>query len=182
MRITGGRLGGLRFSPPADNWPTRPTTDYSKEALYNILMNRIDFEEVKFLDLFGGTGSHCYECISRGCTDTTYVDKFAPAAGFVKKTAEKLKIEEYIKIWKMDVFKFIKVNKGNYNLIFAGPPYPLKNIPDIPKLIMQGSLLNKEDGILVVEHNPNEKLDDMFGFIEMRKYGQTIFSFFQHPK
>ncbi|NNF21430.1 MAG: hypothetical protein HKN67_05780, partial [Saprospiraceae bacterium] len=67
MRIIAGRFKGYRFTPPAKNWPTRPTTDISKEGLYNILQNIIDFEEIRFLDLFGGTGNHCYECISRGC-------------------------------------------------------------------------------------------------------------------
>lgn len=171
----------MRFSPPADNWPTRPTTDFSKEALYNILTNRIDFSEIKFLDLFGGTGAHCYECISRGCEDATYVDKYGPAHKFVKQMVAKLKIEENITFWKMDVFKFIKLNKDQYDLIFAGPPYPLKNIPDIPVLILEKGML-KDDGLLIVEHNPNENLENISGFKESRKYGQTIFSFFKQSE
>lgn len=179
MRITGGRLRGHRFTPPANKWPTRPTTDFSKEALYNILTNRIDFDDVRFLDLFGGTGNHCYECISRGAQSATYVDKHGPAVKFVKEMSKKLKIEDEMNIYKTDVFKFIKTSQASFNLIFAGPPYPLKNIPDIPRIIMAGKML-EESGILIVEHNPNENLQEMKGFKEQRKYGQTIFSFFQH--
>lgn len=179
MRITGGKFRGHRFTPPADKWPTRPTTDFSKEAMYNILTNRIDFEEVRFLDLFGGTGNHCYENISRGAISATYVDKFGPAVAFVKKMAAKLEIEDQMIIMKVDVFKYIKTTSDSYNLIFAGPPYPLKNIPDISRIIMSGSLL-EPGGTLIVEHNPRENLEKQAGFVEMRKYGQTIFSFFQH--
>ncbi len=179
MRITGGQFRGHRFTPPADKWPTRPTTDFSKEALYNILSNRIDFDEVRFLDLFGGTGNHCYECISRGAISATYVDKFGPAVSFVKKMAAKLDIEDQLRIMKSDVFKYIKTSQESYNLIFAGPPYPLKNIPDISRIIMSGSML-EPGGTLIVEHNPHENLEKQAGFVEMRKYGQTIFSFFQH--
>ena len=179
MRITGGKFRGLRFNPPADKWPTRPTTDFSKEAMYNILTNRIDFDTVRFLDLFGGTGNHCYECISRGAISATYVDKFGPAVNFVKKMAAKFEIEDQMRIIKSDVFKYIKTSKDSYNLIFAGPPYPLKNIPDIAKIIMEGDML-EADGTLIVEHNPRENLENMPGFVEMRKYGQTIFSFFKH--
>ena len=105
MRVIGGTLSGRKFNPPAKNWPTRPTTDYAKEGLFNILNNKFDFEELKVLDLFGGTGSHSYEFISRGCKDVTYVDKFGGCVAFAKKTAQEFKIEEYLKIVKLDVFK-----------------------------------------------------------------------------
>ena len=85
MRIIGGQFKGRRFHPPAKNWPTRPTTDFAKEGLFNILANFLDFESTKVLDLFGGTGSHGYEFISRGCTDVTYVDHFPACVTFVKK-------------------------------------------------------------------------------------------------
>jgi len=85
MRIIGGQFKGRRFNPPAKNWPTRPTTDFAKEGLFNILQNSLDFEKVKMLDLFGGTGSHCYEFISRGCRSTTYVDKFPGCVAFAKR-------------------------------------------------------------------------------------------------
>lgn len=116
MRIIGGKFKGRKFYPPADNWPTRPTTDFAKEGLFNILNNRIDFQQTVMLDLFGGTGSHSYEFISRGCEDVTYVDKFGACVLFVRKTAQILDIEPFIKIYKMDVFKFIQTNQRKYDI------------------------------------------------------------------
>lgn len=178
MRIIGGEFKGHRFNPPAKNWPTRPTTDISKEGLYNILSNILDFEDIKFLDLFGGTGSHCYECISRGCTDATYVDKFPGCINFVKMMREKLGIEQYLDIRKMNVFTFIKNASEAYDYIFAGPPYPLKNIPEIPDLILEKNMLTA-NGVLVLEHNPNVSFTNHPNLDNQRNYGQTIFSFFR---
>lgn len=178
MRIIGGKFKGRRFNPPAKNWPTRPTTDYAKEGLFNILTNRIDFEETKVLDLFGGTGSHGYEFISRGCNDVTYVDKFYGCVAFAKQTSKTLGIEEQMKVVKSDVFKFIVFTKEKYDYIFAGPPYPLPNLPQIPDLIFENNLL-AEDGVFVMEHNPNHNFEDHANFSESRNYGTTIFSFFK---
>ncbi len=178
MRIIGGEFRGYRFNPPAKNWPTRPTTDISKEALYNILENQLDFDDVKFLDLFGGTGNHCYECISRGCRDATYVDKFPGCVNFVKSMAEKLNIEAFIQIYKMNVFAYIKNCEEQYDYIFAGPPYPLKTIDKIPDLILEADML-RQNGLLVLEHNPNVDLSKHPNLKDQRKYGQTIFSFFK---
>lgn len=178
MRIIGGQFKGHRFTPPAKKWPTRPTTDISKEGLYNILSNRIDFSEIKFLDLFGGTGNHCYECISRGCTDATYVDKYPGCVEFVKSMAKKLDIEAELTIKRMNVFAFIKHCDEAYDYIFAGPPYPLKNIAEIPDLILEKSMLTKT-GQLVLEHNPTVNLSKHPNLTDQRNYGQTIFSFFK---
>ena len=90
MRIVGGQFRGRRFNPPANNWPTRPTTDFAKEAIFNILNNRIDFSETKMLDLFAGSGSHAYEAISRGCENVTSVDKFRPCIKFIQAISEQL--------------------------------------------------------------------------------------------
>jgi 16S rRNA (guanine966-N2)-methyltransferase len=178
VRIIGGKYKGRRFNPPAKNWPTRPTTDFAKEGLFNILTNRIDFDEISVLDLFGGTGNHSYEFISRGCTDVTYVDKFGGCVSFVKKTAGELGIEDYINIVRGDVFLYIKNCHRQFDYIFAGPPYPLPNIPEIPDLIFEHALL-KEDGLFVMEHNPNHNFENHPRFKESRNYGTTIFSFFQ---
>ena len=177
MRIISGKFKGRRFHPPADNWPTRPTTDFAKEGLFNILNNLIDFEETKMLDLFGGTGSHSYEFISRGCADVTYVDKLAPAIQFVIKTAKELRIEDQIRIVRSDVFTFIERAHEQYDYIFAGPPYPLPNIPEIPSIIFDKNMLLPE-GMLVVEHNPHHNFDKHPNFTQARHYGKTIFSFF----
>jgi len=178
MRIIGGEFKGRRFNPPAKNWPTRPTTDYAKEGLYNVLANKIDFSEIAFLDLFGGTGNHCYEMISRGCEDATYVDKFPGCVKFVYKIKEELKIGDELRIHLMDVFRFVKkAESDRYDVIFAGPPYGLKIIDTIPDLIFEHNLL-KEKGFLILEHNPNVDFSDHPLKFDERNYGKTIFSFF----
>ncbi len=178
MRIIGGRLKGRRFHPPADHWPTRPTTDYAKEGLFNILTNKLAFDEVKALDLFGGTGSHSYEFVSRGCSDVTYVDKFAEAVRFVRKTTAELKIEPEVRIVQMDVFKFIASTRDKYDYIFAGPPYGLPGLDSIPDRIFEHELLSP-GGLFVLEHNPNHQFVEHPRLVDVRNYGKTIFSFFQ---
>lgn len=178
MRIIGGQFKGRRFTPPAKNWPTRPTTDFAKEGLFNIIQNNFDIDELKVLDLFGGTGNHSYEFISRGCQDVTYVDKFPGCVAFVKKTSALLEIEDRIKIIKGDVFKFIQYSTEQYDYIFAGPPYPLPNIPDIPDRIFEKNML-KPDGWLVLEHNPAHDFQQHPQFFQERNYSKTIFSIFK---
>jgi 16S rRNA (guanine(966)-N(2))-methyltransferase RsmD len=177
MRIISGTFKGRKFIPPAKNWPTRPTTDFAKEGLFNILENRLQFEEISMLDLFGGTGSHSYECISRGCRDVTYVDKFPGCVSFVKKTAAELKIEAFIKIFKMDVFVFLKSNTRKYDYIFSGPPYPLPDLASIPDVIFRSDVMNP-GGLFVLEHNPQHSFKNHPAYKEERNYGTTIFSFF----
>ncbi len=178
MRIISGQFKGRRFNPPAKKWPTRPTTDIAKEGLFNILSNWLDFEDIKVLDLFGGTGNHSYEFISRGCKDVTYVDKFPGCVSFVKKIVKQLGIEAFLTIQKEDVFRFIKSCPYQYDYIFAGPPYALPNIDEIPDLIFEHNLL-KADGIFVLEHNPNHQYQEHHRFFEERRYGKTVFSFFE---
>ena len=177
MRIIGGRFKGRKFYPPAKNWPTRPTTDFSKEALFNIINNHFYFDELKVLDLFGGTGNHSYEFISRGCTDVTYVDKFNGCIKFVTDTAKKLNIEEHINIIRGDVFKFIEYSNQQYDYIFAGPPYGLTTMDMLPDLIFDKKLVRGE-GWFVLEHNPNHDYQDHPHFWQVRNYGQTHFSIF----
>jgi len=178
MRIIAGKFKGRRFDPPADKWPTRPTTDYAKEGLFNILTNILDFESVRVLDLFGGTGSHSYEFISRGCEDVTYVDKFPDAVRFVRQTVQKLGIERELKIFQMDVFKFVQNATGQWNYIFAGPPYQLPTIDTLPDLILEHNLLLPH-GIFVLEHNPHHDFLNHPNLVDVRNYGKTIFSFFK---
>ncbi|MTB49655.1 RsmD family RNA methyltransferase [Lewinella sp. W8] len=181
MRIISGKFKGRRFHPPADNWPTRPTTDYAKEGLFNVLNNRLDFADLRVLDLFGGTGSHDYEFISRGCCDVTYVDKHGPAVNFVKKTVATLGVEDCIRIMRMDVFRFLQRPPAEpFNYIFAGPPYPLPNIPQIPDLVFAAGIL-APDGLFVLETNPHHDFSTDPRCTEVRNYGKTIFWFFEHP-
>lgn len=178
MRVIAGKFKSRRFYPPADKWPTRPTTDFAKEGLYNVLTHRLDFSEASILDLFGGTGSHSYECISRGCKDVTYVDQHNPCLRFVKEIAAKLEIEDYIKIVRSDVFKYVAHCGIQYDYIFAGPPYPLPNLSSLSGEIFKHGLL-KEDGLLVVEHDQKHDFEQFPNFVKEKRYGQAIFSFFE---
>lgn len=177
MRIIGGHLKGRRFNPTADKWPTRPTTDFAKEGLFNILQNSIDFELITALDLFGGTGSHSFELISRGCQEVTYVDQFGPALQFVRATADKLGISAHLTIIKADVQKFLLTKPGPFDYIFAGPPYPLPWLSIIPDLIFENQVL-KPGGWFVLEHNPQHDFSKHRNFQRLRTYGTTFFSFF----
>jgi 16S rRNA (guanine966-N2)-methyltransferase len=177
MRIISGEFKGRRFTPPADKWPTRPTTDFAKEGLYNVLANRLDWEEVTMLDLFGGTGSHSYESISRGCRQVVYVDKHRPAFQFVQATAKALEIEDFISIINSDVFQYINTCSRKFDYIFAGPPYGLESLDAIPDKIFEHELL-EETGLFVLEHNPNHNFENHPRFESSRNYGTTIFSFF----
>ncbi len=179
MRISGGYLKGRSFNPPANKWPTRPTTDISREALFNILTNILDFESTQMLDLFGGTGAHSYEMISRGCTSVTYVDLHRPCVEFVKKMALTFEIDPYIKFYQSDYLAFIKSCKKQYSYVFAGPPYPLPALDKIPDEIGLADIMLK-GGLLVLEHNQNHQFGTHSHFWQVRNYGQTFFSFFRY--
>ncbi len=177
MRIISGKFKGRRFDPPANKWPTRPTTDYAKEGLFNILNNLLDYEMISALDLFGGTGSHSYELISRGCGNVTYVELHRGVVSYVRSMAEKLDITDRLLIRNEEVRKFLRRTNLTYDYIFAGPPYPLPWLFSIPELIFDEAVL-AQDGILVLEHNPSHDFSQHPKFWQLRKYGKTYFSFF----
>ena len=177
MRIISGIHGGRRISPPAKMPYTRPTTDIAKEGLFNILQNNLAFDELKVLDLFGGTGCISYELASRGCTDLTIVEKDPVMYEFIKKTAGVLQFEN-IKVIKSDVFKFIESCNQQYDFIFAGPPYALANIDDLPFRVFEKKML-KPDGWFVLEHTPRNDYKKTAHFRTERNYGTTIFSIFK---
>ena len=176
MRIISGDLGGRRINPPAVMPHTRPTTDIAKEGLFNILQNNLDFNALKTLDLFGGTGSISYELASRGVPDLTIVEKDEKMFDFIKTNATALKIEN-LKIVRADVFKFIDSTQEQFNFIFAGPPYSLQQIDQIPVLIFEKNLL-KPSGWFVLEHTPRNDYKELPFFNMQRNYGTTVFSFF----
>ena len=176
MRIIGGEHGGRKFNPPNKMPYTRPTTDIAKEGLFNVLQNNLVFEEIRTLDLFGGTGSISYELASRGVDDLTIVEKDAAMYDFIKKTAATLRIEN-IQVIKMDVFKFINNCTEQFHFIFAGPPYALTTIDDLPKNIFEKQLL-KKDGWFVLEHTPRNSYKSFPFYKTERNYGTTIFTTF----
>ena len=176
MRIIGGEHGRRRISPPANMPNTRPTTDVAKEGLFNVISNNLDIEDLKTLDLFGGTGSISYELASRGANDLTIIEKDPKMYEFIKKTAGELKLENF-RALKMDVFKFIDQSTDKFDFIFAGPPYALGNIDDLPKLIFEKQLLNSK-GWFVLEHTPRNDYKKFPFYATERNYGTTIFSIF----
>jgi 16S rRNA (guanine(966)-N(2))-methyltransferase RsmD len=176
MRIIGGEHGGRKFIPPGSMPHTRPTTDMAKEGLFNVLQHKLDFDEVKSLDLFGGTGSISYELASRGVKDLTVVEKDNTMYEFIKKTSSALRIEN-IKVVKMDAFKFISQCKEQFDFIFAGPPYALTTIDDLPKEIFNNKIL-KKDGWFILEHTPGNDYKNFPFFKSERNYGTTVFSIF----
>ena len=177
MRVIGGKFSGRLLKPKMKNWPTRPTTDIAKEALFNILENRLNFDQIKMLDLFGGVGNHSFEFISRGCRRVTYVDQNKHCVHFVREQSSVFECETEIQVIQQEVKKFIHSTRDTFNYIFAGPPYPLVWLRNIPNFIFENNLL-EEDGLLVLEHNPNHDFINHPHFSQKRKYGQTIFSFF----
>ena len=176
MRIISGTHGGRRISPPANMPYTRPTTDIAKEGLFNVLQNNLEFEGLKTLDLFGGTGSISYELASRGAADLTIVEKDNKMYDFIKNTLENLKLENF-KLVKSDVFKFIESTNQQYDFIFAGPPYALTTIDDLPREVFAKNLLTK-GGWFVLEHTPRNDYKKFEHYRSERNYGTTIFSFF----
>ena len=156
---------------------TRPTTDIAKEGLFNILQHRIDLEGIKTLDLFGGTGSISYELASRGAGDLTIVEKDAIMHEFITKNLQMLKVENY-KVLRLDVFSYLSTCNEKFDLIFAGPPYALGTIDELPKIIVERGLI-AEDGYFVLEHTPRNAYEKFAGFDFQRNYGSTVFSFFK---
>ena len=176
MRIISGIYGGRKINPPANMPYTRPTTDIAKEGLFNIIQNNLNIEGLKTLDLFGGTGSISYELASRGAADLSIVEKDTNMYDFIKKTAASLSIKNF-KLIKSDVFKFIEGCTDQYDFIFAGPPYALGTIDDLPKKIFEKKLLNPK-GWFVLEHTPRNDYKKFDYYHSERNYGTTIFSIF----
>ena len=176
MRIISGIHGGKRISPPSNMPYTRPTTDIAKEGLFNVLQNNLEIEELKTLDLFGGTGCISYELASRGVQDVTIVEKDTSMYDFIKKTSAQLVFKNF-KVVKADVFKFIENTTEQYDFIFAGPPYALGTIDELPKKIFSLKLLNPK-GWFVLEHTPRNNYKKFEGYKTERNYGTTIFSIF----
>jgi 16S rRNA (guanine(966)-N(2))-methyltransferase RsmD len=176
MRIISGIHGGRRISPPTKMPYTRPTTDIAKEGLFNIIQNNLEIESLVVLDLFGGTGCISYELASRGAEDITIVEKDSTMYEFIKKTSLELNLSNMM-VLKSDVFKFIDSSTKQYDFIFAGPPYALATIDQLPIKIIEKKLL-KPGGWFVLEHTPRNDYKKFANYKTERNYGTTIFSIF----
>lgn len=177
MRIIGGLHKGRRFYPPKF-FKARPTTDFAKESLFNLIDNRIDLEGKKVLDLFSGTGSISYEFISRGCNYVMAVDISAKYLNFIEKTVKIIEPEKKIlRTYKGNVFSILKNMDLDYDLIFADPPYEISQLDTLPDIIFDNDTL-KKDAIVIIEHSSKTVFSKHAHFQEERKYGKVHFSFF----
>lgn len=177
MRIISGKYKGRRFDPPK-SFNARPTTDFAKENLFNILNNEVEWEAITALDLFGGTGSISFELISRGCPKVICVEKNFNHASFIEKTKQDLKIQAELLLSKMDVFSYLEHCKDQFDLIFADPPYDLKNFADVPRLIFEKNLI-KPEGIFILEHSRDYDFSNLPLFESKRVYGSVNFTIFR---
>lgn len=176
MRIISGLYKGKRLIAPKQ-LPVRPTTDFAKEGLFNILNNRLYFDEVTMLDLFAGTGNIGFEFASRGCKNITSVDAHYGCVSYIQKISEELSFP--ITAIKADVLKYLQHATGSFDLIFADPPYDFdhETLSQLVEGVYTNNLLNPQ-GLLIIEHTKHLDLSDISNFQESRKYGGSVFSFF----
>ena len=176
MRIIGGKFKGRRINPPS-NFKARPTTDFAREGLFNILNNRVDFENLEVLDLFSGTGSMSYEFASRGASSVHLVEKDMRHILGIKKILKELELEN-VKPIHIDVRAYLKTCSVKYDIIFADPPYELTWLKELPDLVTQADVI-KEDGFFILEHPRDLSFAGHKLFFEHRNYGGVNFSFFK---
>jgi 16S rRNA (guanine966-N2)-methyltransferase len=179
MRIISGSFRGKKITAPS-NLPVRPTTDFAKEALFNVLNNHFHFDEVSVLDLFAGIGSISWEFASRGSQRIVSVDQDPGCVKFLTETTKTLKVEDRVSIVRNDVFQFLKRNTyGSFDVVFADPPFAFgqEEYDKLVELIKENNWL-KEGGELIVEHSNPIKFEEHPNLLQTRKYGNVQFSFF----
>lgn len=175
MRIIGGRCGG-RIIRPVKNLRARPTTDFAKESLFNILFNLVDFEEIDVLDLFSGTGSISYEFASRGAKSVTSVEIYELHHKYIVDNAEEFEFDN-LQAVRANVFSYLRSTQRKFDVIFSDPPYDLPDSDKVIDLVLEREML-KDGGILIVEHGRKKKFDTHPNFMESRSYGNVVFTFF----
>lgn len=176
MRIIRGKYGRRRFKVPA-SFKARPTTDFAKENLFNVIENILYWDDLVALDLFAGTGSISFELLSRGCKSVTAVESDFSHAAFIMKVAKELKTDNFNLI-KGDVFRYLRSeHKSNFNFIFADPPYSLSELPNLPEYIFENNLL-AEGGVFILEHPKQYEFASLPYFYQQRIYGSVNFSIF----
>ena len=176
MRIIAGKYKSI-YIPNDKRIKARPTTSTAKEALFNILENKINFNTLEVLDLFSGTGGIAFEFISRGSQMVTCVDQQVNSVKYIRVQAQKFSMN--IKTVKIDAWKFLeKAEANSFDVIFADPPYDLDNLSKLPHVIFKKKMI-KKNGWLVIEHGKNINFNDTFNFIEKRTYSSVNFSFFK---
>ena len=179
MRIITGIYKGRHFDIPK-TFKARPTTDFAKENIFNVLNGYIDLDGVSALDLFSGTGSISLELLSRGCASVISVEADRDHHAFIKQCLAKLGTDKCVPL-RGDVFRFIKSCRQQFDFIFADPPYALPELPTLPHMIMERGML-KPGGVFVFEHGKHNSFTDVPGFIEHRAYGSVNFSLFKRAE
>ena len=177
MRIITGKYKGRHFEIPR-SFKARPTTDFAKENIFNVLMGYIDFDGTRALDLFAGTGSITLELLSRGCSQVVSVELDRDHHRFIQQCIAKLQEENNVQCLRADVFRFIKGSHQQFDFIFADPPYALKELPQLPDLILEKQLLTS-DGLFVLEHGKDYDFSQHPHFVEHRSYGSVNFTLFR---
>mgnify|MGYP002863755110 CR=1 FL=1 len=175
MRIISGKFRGRRITPP-QNISARPTTDFAKESLFNLLQNRIDFQDIDVLDLFAGTGSISFECVSRGAREVIAVELAHTQQKFIISTSKMLNIKN-LTLVRGDVFKYLNRCELKFNLVFADPPYALAELTTLPDIIFEKEML-REGGLFVLEHPAQYDFSEHPHFLDHREYGSVNFTFF----
>ncbi|MBR2103416.1 MAG: RsmD family RNA methyltransferase [Prevotella sp.] len=176
MRIITGQYKGRHFDVPR-TFKARPTTDFAKENIFNVIRGYVDFEESSALDLFSGTGSITLEFLSRGCSRVVSVEADREHHAFIKQCLAKLGDDRCLPL-RGDVFRFLRSCREQFDIVFADPPYALPNLPQIPELVLNAGLV-KEGGLLVFEHGQKNDFSNHPGFLEHRAYGSVNFSLFR---
>lgn len=176
MRIIRGKYGHRRFDVPR-NITARPTTDFAKENLFNVLENITDIEGASVLDLFAGTGAISLEFLSRGAADVTAVEMAATQANFIRKVKDTLK-DEALTVIRGDVFRFVATCRKKFDIIFADPPYDHKDFEKIPTLILNSEMV-KDGTLVIIEHSKDRDFTALPGFNQQRVYGSVNFSIFR---
>lgn len=179
MRIIRGKFGKRRFDVPK-NITARPTTDFARENIFNVLENTLDFEGLTALDLFAGTGAISFEFVSRECSEVTAVEMANTQANFIKSVKQKLSADN-LRVIKGDVFKFVETCSNKFDIIFADPPYDHPRFGEIPSLILNSQMI-KPGTLVIVEHSRDYDFSELPHFSEQRTYGSVNFSLFQIPE
>lgn len=176
MRIIRGLYGRRRFNVPP-NITARPTTDFARENLFNVIENNIDIEGIRALDLFAGTGAITFELLSRGAESVTAVEKARTQQMFIQKVADTLGVKT-LRLIRGDVFRFIESATSPFQLVFADPPYDLPRFAEIPQLILNSKLL-APGSLFIIEHSKNYDFSNLPYFFDHRVYGSVNFSLFK---
>jgi 16S rRNA (guanine966-N2)-methyltransferase len=179
LRIISGKYKGRRLHPPG-SLPVRPTTDFAKEGLFNVLNRLVDYDEIRVADLFAGTGAISFEFCSRGAASVMAVDIERHCVDFINRTAVDFGMEE-LKAIRSNVLVFLRRSVERFDVIFADPPYDMSGIEKLPALV-SGSGILRDGGLFILEHSDRYDFQNETGFLEVRNYGRVHFTIFRMGK